>query len=91
MAGRRTPGVLTPGQPYTQDRFGHRHPLTVKTDAGDVELPFGLPNEAWTVKQLDAYAGREGVDVSQAKNKTDRLAAIERHREATAPALPPGE
>lgn len=88
MAAASRPDKLAPGQPYTQDRFGHRHPIAVQTDAGVVELPAGSPTESWTNAQIDAFAQREGIDLSGSKNKTERLAAIDRHREATAPALP---
>jgi hypothetical protein len=80
---------IAPGQPYRLDRFGYRHALAAKTESGVVELPFGTPTADWTIKQLDAFAGRKGIDVSRAKNKTERLAAIAQHSEATAPALPP--
>lgn len=38
--------------------------------------PAGDPSEDWTGKQLDAYAEAKGVDVSKAKNKAERVAAI---------------
>ncbi|MDF2992089.1 MAG: hypothetical protein K0S37_2603 [Microbacterium sp.] len=79
------------GQTYTEDRFGHRRPLAVQGESGLVEVPAGIPDGAWTNRQLDAYAQRAGVDVGTAKNKADRLAAIDAHRAATQPALPPGE
>lgn len=42
-----------------------------------VVIPDGDPVEAWTAKELDAYAVREGVDLSKVANKkADKLAAI---------------
>jgi hypothetical protein len=91
-AGKRRDVVeLQPGQPYTQDRFGYRHPIVVASDEGPIALPEGSPTIAWTNAQIDAYAAREGIDVASAKNKPERLAAIDAHRASTQPALPPGE
>jgi hypothetical protein len=43
----------------------------------DVAIPEGDPVEAWTAKQLDAYADREGIDLSKVANKkAEKLAAI---------------
>lgn len=41
-----------------------------------VEIPDGDPVEAWTKKQLDAYAVREELDVGNAKSKPDIVAAL---------------
>ncbi|MFB3980332.1 hypothetical protein [Microbacterium proteolyticum] len=90
MAAATRPNPV-PSGPYTEDRFGYRHPLVVETPAGEVFVPEGNPTDAWTNAQLDAYAGREGIDVSGAKNKAARLTAIDAHREALLPALPPAE
>lgn len=90
MAAATRPNPV-PSGPYTQDRFGYRHPLVVETAAGEVAIPEGNPTDAWKNAQLDAYAEREGIDVSTAKNKADRLTAIETHRTASLPALPPAE
>lgn len=40
------------------------------------EIPEGDPAEAWTVKQLQAYADREEIDLGNAKTKTEILAAL---------------
>lgn len=80
---------IRPGQAYTQDRFGYRRPLVEQTESGLVELPAGTPDQSWTNAQLDAYAGREGIELGAPKNKADRLVAIGGHREAEEPALPP--
>jgi len=39
-------------------------------------VPEGDPSEEWTVKELEAYASEHGVDLSDAKNKADKLAAV---------------
>ncbi len=41
-----------------------------------VEIPDGEPSDDWTVKQIDAYASREGFDLGDASNKGDKLAAV---------------
>lgn len=41
-----------------------------------VEIPEGDPSDDWKVPQIDAYAAREGIDLGDAKNKADKLAAI---------------
>lgn len=46
-----------------------------KTD--EVKIPDGDPAESWTVKQIDAYAERESIDLSKVGAKKDeRLAAV---------------
>jgi len=40
------------------------------------EVPEGDPSDAWTVKQLKAYADAKGVDLGDAKSKGDVLAAV---------------
>lgn len=45
--------------------------------ADEVTIPDGEPVEAWTVKQIDAYAERERIDLSGVGTKKDeRLAAV---------------
>lgn len=41
-----------------------------------VSIPDGDPVEGWTVKQLKAYAEREGKDLGEAKVKADILTAL---------------
>jgi len=51
-----------------------------------VKIPDGDPSDGWTVKQLDAYAERENIDLSSAGTKKDeRFAAIVEAK--TAPAV----
>lgn len=47
------------------------------TESKPVEIPEGEPSKDWTVAQLDAYAQKAGIDLGQAKNKDDKIAAIE--------------
>ncbi|MCC4906973.1 hypothetical protein [Microbacterium sp. cx-59] len=89
MAGKRPTVEPQPGEPYTQDRFGYRHPLVVPTASGAVSIPEGSPTDVWTNAQLDAYAEREGIELAGSKNKTDRLTKIGAHQAAKLPALPP--
>jgi hypothetical protein len=60
------------------DRFDRLHPAPVvpEVNDSDVELPEGEPSEAWTGKQLDAYAEAFDIDLGSAKNKPDKVAAI---------------
>lgn len=45
--------------------------------ADEVVIPDGDPEDAWTIKQIDAYAEREGIDLSKVANKkADKIAAI---------------
>lgn len=49
---------------------------SAKSDA-PVVIPEGDPTDKWTLKELDAYAEREKIDLSSAGAKKDeRLAAI---------------
>lgn len=41
-----------------------------------VEIPDGDPHDKWNVKQLDAYAQREDIDLSSAGSKAEKLTAI---------------
>ncbi|QWY79638.1 hypothetical protein PP637_gp08 [Arthrobacter phage Persistence] len=45
-------------------------------DGGDVEIPEGDVTEKWTVKQLQAYAKSENVDLGDAKTKAEILAKL---------------
>jgi hypothetical protein len=40
------------------------------------EIPEGDVTEAWTVKQLKAYAKAENIDLGDAKNKAEILAKL---------------
>ncbi len=42
----------------------------------EVVIPDGDPSDAWTKDQLTAYAARESIDVSAAKNKPDLLELV---------------
>ncbi|MSS84972.1 hypothetical protein FYJ24_09390 [Actinomycetaceae bacterium WB03_NA08] len=51
--------------------------VEVKTEPGDEgSIPEGEPSEEWTGKQLDAYAASKNIDVSKAKSKAEKVAAI---------------
>lgn len=41
-----------------------------------IDIPEGEPSEDWTVKQLDAFAERESIDLGDAKTKAEKLAAL---------------
>lgn len=44
-----------------------------------VEIPEGPPKDSWTVPQLEAFAEREGIDLSGVEgNKPEKFAAIEK-------------
>ncbi|MFJ4287977.1 hypothetical protein ACIPY0_20230 [Paenarthrobacter nicotinovorans] len=45
-------------------------------DGSATEVPDGEPAEAWTVKQLKAYADAKGIDLGDAKSKPEVLAAV---------------
>lgn len=51
-------------------------PLVEEQEAALVEIPEGDPTDRWTVKQLRAYAEREGRDLGDASLKADVLAAL---------------
>lgn len=38
--------------------------------------PGGEPSDAWTVKQLKAYADAEGIDLGDARTKADVLSVL---------------
>lgn len=47
--------------------------------AGDDGIPVlteSAPDDSWKVAEIDAYAEREGIDLTGAKNKKDKLALI---------------
>jgi len=54
-------------------------------DSGEVEIPDGDPNDNWTVKQIDAYAKREGIDFDDEPNKAEKLDAIAKAKGKTVP------
>ena len=66
------------------DESGRPLPTKHKTTVGGpapedstvVEIPGGVPDETWTVKQIDAYAEREGIDLGDASNKAEKLSAV---------------
>ena len=39
-------------------------------------LTESAPDDSWKVAEIDAYAEREGIDLTGAKNKKDKLALI---------------
>jgi len=41
-----------------------------------VEIPDGIPEEAWKGAALDAYAEREGIDLGSASKKADKVAVL---------------
>lgn len=41
-----------------------------------VEVPAGDPSDAWTVKQLKAFAEAKGIDLGDAKSKGDVLSVL---------------
>ncbi|AYR01511.1 hypothetical protein PP639_gp010 [Arthrobacter phage Seahorse] len=47
-----------------------------EADEESDEIPEGDITEAWTVKQLKAYAKAEGIDLGDAKNKAEILAKL---------------
>jgi len=49
----------------------------------DVAIPEGDPSDEWTVKQLGAFAEREGIDLAGATKKADVVAAITAARTST--------
>ena len=52
-------------------------------------FPEGDPTDKWTGKEIDAYARANGIDLTGAKNKADKLAAVLGQTEE--PAAPPVE
>jgi hypothetical protein len=57
--------------------------------AGDVEIPEGEATDKWSVAQIKAFAERERIDLSEAKNKGEYLEAID--KAGVAPAGAPAE
>lgn len=56
-----------------------------KTNETPVGIPEGDPTEEWTIKQIDAYAEREKIDLKDAgKAKAEKLAAIAAAKASTA-------
>lgn len=41
-----------------------------------VDVPEDVPTEAWTVKQIDAWAVAHGVDLAGAKTKAAKIGLI---------------
>lgn len=69
--------AVFPGDGFTEASVAHLLEVGVISEVEDaVEVPEGDPSDAWTVKQLDAYASREGVDVAGASNKAEKLALL---------------
>lgn len=50
--------------------------------SGDVEIPEGDPSDSWTVKQIDAYAKANEIDLGDASNKGEKLEAISKAKTA---------
>lgn len=71
-------GAIVPtGVPQDQiDRLVTRGLLEAVELPATVEIPDGDPTEEWTNKQLDAYAAAKEIDLSGAKNKAEKVAAI---------------
>lgn len=71
-------GAIVPaGVPQEQiDRLVKRGLLEAVEIPKAVEIPEGEPSEEWTGKQLDAYAASKNIDVSKAKSKAEKVAAI---------------
>lgn len=44
-----------------------------------VVIPEGDPSDTWNVKQIEAYAAANGVDLSGASKKDEKLALIAQH------------
>ena len=44
-----------------------------------IVIPEGEPSDRWKNEQLDAYGVREGIDLTSASTKADRLDLIARH------------
>jgi len=75
-------GVAPDKLQHLLDR-GLIEPLIVEEPAAEtprepevVEIPDGDPVEGWTVKQLKAYAEREGKELGEARLKPDILTAL---------------
>ncbi|WP_432794485.1 hypothetical protein [Rhodococcus ruber] len=47
-------------------------------------LPEGEPSDEWKLADLAAYAKHHGINLGDAKRKTDILSMIEEHRDSTA-------
>lgn len=50
--------------------------LAAAEDTDEQPFPEGDPAESWKVDQLKAFAAADGIDLGDAKNKADILAAI---------------
>ena len=48
----------------------------VKAVDTDPEIPDGEPSASWSIKQLKAFADREGIDLDGARSKQQLLAAL---------------
>lgn len=62
------------------ERFDRLNPAESEVESEDTEesvkIPQGDPTDAWSNKELDAYADAHGIDIKAAKNKTEKLAAF---------------
>lgn len=47
-----------------------------ESEASSPPYPAGDPSEDWKGAELDAYAAEKSVDVSAAKNKAEKVAAL---------------
>ena len=50
--------------------------LIAEIVAEESEVPEGDPSDAWTVKQMKAYADAKGIDLGDAKSKGEVLAKV---------------
>lgn len=51
---------------------------------GTAAFPEGEPSDEWKLADLVAYAKQHGIDLVDAKRKSDILSTIEEHRDSTA-------
>lgn len=86
-AGNRVARILRKGAPVPEgieqellDSLAGRgliEAVVEEPEEKTVEIPDGDPSGEWTVAQLEAYAAREDIDIKSAKNKDDKLTAIQ--------------
>lgn len=50
--------------------------IDLPDDESGSAVPEGVPTEDWTGKELDAFAAANGIDISKAKNKAEKVAAL---------------
>lgn len=69
---RTSPDAAGASKPHTPEETG----AAVVVEDEVVAIPEGEPTSEWTNKQLDALAERDGVDLTGATNKAERLARL---------------